>query len=281
MFSQNIYNTMGKLKEIITSAQAILEIDNIFAKIVIAIIALFIAWNFINFSISLMNKTLSKRNFDETLQPFLLNVFLWIFRGVTFIAIASYLGIETTSLIALLGAIGFAIGMALQGALGNLAGGVLILLNRPYKVGDLVEMQDHIGNVKEIQVFNTILLSPENKTVIMPNGAVSNGNIVNYTIEGLIRVDLSIGVSYNADIKKSKEILLKVMNENPDVLETPPAFVGVSELADSSVNLVVRPYTTPEKYWDVYFNIYESAKEALDNASIEIPYPQVDIHLNK
>lgn len=250
-------------------------------KIVLTFFGFIIAWYIINIASAKLKNFLNKKDYDKTIIPFTLSLFTWALRAGLFIFIASYLGFETTSFVALLGAFGFAFGMALQGALGNLAGGVLILANRPYKVGDLVEMQGHIGNVKEIQIFNTILTSPENKTVILPNGAVSNGNIVNYTIEGMIRVDLTIGISYNANIQKAKEVLIKVMKSDKNVLQEPEPFVGVLELADSSVYLAVRPYAKPEFYWDVYFAIYEKSKNALDSENIEIPFPQMDVHLEK
>lgn len=272
---------MNKIKELLAPLNDMLQTDSIITKLIIAFILLITGWNLISLFMGIFKKSLLKRNFDKTLLPFLSNILLWTLRVVLFISVASYLGVETTSFVAILGAISFAIGMALQGALGNFAGGVLILLNRPYKVGDLVSMQDSIGVVKEIQMFNTILLSPENKTVILPNGAVANGNITNYTVEGVIRVDLTVGISYDADIKKAKEIILQVLNSNSDVLKTPAAFVGVHELGDSSINLAVRPYTTPDKYWDVYFEMYEEIKYALDKEGVEIPYPQMDIHMNK
>lgn len=180
---------MTKIKELLTPLNDMLQSDSFFTKIIIALVLLIIGWNIVSLLVAVLRKTLTKRNFDKTLLPFMSNLVLWALRVILFITIASYLGIETASFIAIIGAISFAIGLALQGALGNFAGGVLILLNRPYKVGDLVEMQDNIGVVTEIQIFNTILLSLENKTVILPNGAVSNGNITNYTVEGLIRVD--------------------------------------------------------------------------------------------
>lgn len=272
---------MNKIKELIAPLNNVLQSDSFFIKILIALVLFIIGWNVVSLLVSFTRKTLAKRNFDDTLLPFLSNILLWTLRVILFITVASYLGIETASFIAIIGAVSFAIGLALQGALGNFAGGVLILLNRPYKVGDLVEMQDNIGVVKEIQMFNTILLSPENKTIILPNGAVSNGSITNYTVEGLIRVDLSVGISYGADIKKAKDIILEVMNANPNVLKTPAAFVGVSELGDSSVNLAVRPYADPSKYWDVYFSVYEELKNALDKGGIEIPFPQMDVNLSK
>lgn len=272
---------MEKVQEIINQVNGMLQTDSILAKIAITLVLLFIGWNLISFITKLLVKTLEKQKIDKTLLPFINSLVLWLLRAILLIIVASHIGLETTSFVALIGAVGFAIGMALQGALANFAGGVLILLNKPYKVGDVIESKGHIGTVKEIQIFNTILLSPENKTIILPNGAVANNDIVNYTAEGLIRVDLSIGISYDADIKKAKEVLLDVMAKNPNVLKEPAAFVGVSELGDSSVNLAVRPYTTPDKYWDVYFSIYEDGKNALGVARVEIPYPHLEVNLKK
>ena len=173
-----------------------------------------------------------------------------------------------------------AVGLALQGSLSNFAGGVLIMIFKPYKLGDLIEAQGVIGAVTEIDIFNTRMVSPDNKRVIVPNGAMANGNIVNYTAEGKIRVDVVIGVDYNSDIKQTKTVLIEVLCSHPLVLENPQPFVGVSELADSSINFVVRPYCKPEDYWQVYFDTYENAKLALDKAGIEIPYPHM-VHISQ
>lgn len=272
---------MEKIQELFAPIIATLQTDSIFAKIIITILMFFVGLNVISLVTKIFSNTLKKRNFDKTLQPFVSNLILWGLRTFLFITTASYLGVETTSFVALLGALGFAIGMAMQGALANFAGGVIILVTKPYKIEDLVEMQDSLGIVKEIKLFNTILLSPENKTIILPNGAVSNGNITNYTVEGLIRVDLSVGISYTADIQKAKDVIMQVLQADERVLKTPAPFVGVVELGDSSVNLAVRPYSNPDNYWDVYFNINEKMKIALDKANIEIPFPQMDIHLDK
>ena len=155
------------------------------------------------------------------------------------------------------------------------------MLFKPFKVGDIIEAQGHIGKVNEINIFVTVLLNGQNKTIILPNAAVSNGSIVNYSTEGVIRVDMVIGISYESNIKKAKEVLLNVLNNHPKVLQDPAPFVGVSELADSSVNLVVRPYSKSEDYWTVLFEIYEMGKEALDAEGISIPFPQMDVHLDK
>ena len=226
-----------------------------------------------------LRKLMRKRNIDESLIPFLVTLTDIALKAMLIVSVASMFGIETTSFVAVLGAAGLAVGLALQGALQNFAGGVLILIFKPYKVGDLIEAQGEKGTVKEIQIFVTILLTPENKTVIIPNGAISNGNITNYTKQGVIRVDTVFGISYDSDIKKAKEILLKILTDHPKTLRDPAPFVGVKELADSSVNLAVRAYSIPANYWEVYFDVYEAGKIALDNGGITIPFPQVDVHM--
>ena len=163
--------------------------------------------------------------------------------------------------------------MALQGSLANFAGGVLIMIFKPFKIGDLISAQGEIGVVKEIEIFTTKLNSPENKEIIIPNGTLSNGNITNFSTEGKLRVDLTIGIGYDEDIKKAKAVLLKALTDNSQVLSEPAPSVNVSELADSSVNFAVRPWATTADYWDVYFGTLEKCKIALDEAGIEIPYP--------
>ena len=222
---------------------------------------------------------MAKGSYDISLQKFLLNLVTWGLKIFLIITVISTLGVETTSLAAVIAAAGLAVGLALQGSLSNFAGGVLIMIFKPYKIGDLIEAQGVLGVVKEIEIFTTKMVSPENKLIIVPNGAMANGNIVNYTAEGKIRVDTVIGVGYDEDIKKTKEVLLEVLTSNPKVLQDPAPSVNVMELADSSVNFAVRPFCKPEDYWDVYFATYENSKIALDKAGIEIPYPHsVEIH---
>ncbi len=248
-------------------------------KIIGAIIIWIIGSWVIKKLIKTTKKVMSKRDYDESLQKFLLNLLSWIFKIVLIIVVLGTMGVETTSFAAILAAAGLAIGMALQGSFGNFAGGVLIMIFKPFKIGDLIEAQGEIGVVKEIEIFTTKLTGLSNREIIIPNGSLSNGNIINYTTEGTRRVDLTFGVSYDADIKKTKEILMQVLTSNPKVLKTPEPTVNVSELADSSVNFAVRPWCNAEHYWDVYFETTENVKEALDAAGIEIPYPhQVEIH---
>lgn len=229
----------------------------------------------------LLKNVMNKKHYDESLQKFLANLVSWGLKIFLIIMVISTLGVETTSLAAVIAAAGLAVGLALQGSLSNFAGGVLLIIFKPYKIGDLIEAQGALGVVKEIEIFTTKMTTPENKLAIIPNGAMANGNIINYTAEGNIRVDTTIGVGYDEDIKKTKEVLMEVLTANPLVLQDPAPSVNVSELADSSVNFAVRPFCKPEHYWDVYFGTLENCKLALDKAGIEIPYPhQVEIRKN-
>jgi len=223
-------------------------------------------------------KVMSKSKYDESLQRFLLSMVSWVLKIFLILVVIGQLGINITTFAAVIAAAGLAVGLALQGSLSNFAGGVLIMIFKPYKIGDLIEAQGVLGNVKEIEIFTTKLITPQNKLAIVPNGAMANGNIINYTAEGKMRVDTTIGIGYGEDIKKAKEVLLAVLESNTKVLKDPAPSVNVSELADSSVNFAVRPFCVPEDYWAVYFETLENCKLALDKAGIEIPYPhQVEI----
>lgn len=248
-------------------------------KLVTAIIIYIIGMWVIKRVVRGTRTVMSKSKYDESLQKFLLNLFSWALKIFLVIIVISRLGVDVTTFAAVIAAAGLAVGLALQGSLSNFAGGVLLMIFKPYKIGDLIEAQGVLGVVKGIEIFTTKLVTPQNKLAIVPNGAMANGNIINYTSEGKMRVDTVIGVGYGEDIKKTKEVLLKVLTSNPKVLEDPAPSVNVMELADSSVNFAVRPFCKPEDYWDVYFNTYENCKLALDAAGIEIPYPhQVEIH---
>ncbi|WP_459212727.1 mechanosensitive ion channel family protein [Aquimarina rhabdastrellae] len=221
-----------------------------------------------------------KRNYDESLQKFLVNLLGWVFKILLILAVLANLGVETTSFAAIIAAAGLAIGMALQGSLSNFAGGVLIMVFKPFKIGDVIEAQGVIGKVKEIEIFTTKILTPQNREAIVPNGTLSNGNIINYTAEGTLRVDMNIGIGYGDDIKKAKDVLMSLLENNPKVLKDPAPTVAVSELGDNAINLVVRPFTNAEHYWDVHFETLETAKNALDEAGISIPFPQRDVHIH-
>jgi len=247
-------------------------------NVIVALLILIIGLWLVKKIVKLTKKIMGKRGVDVTLQKFLGDLIGWILKILIFITAISQVGVETTSFIAILGAAGLAVGLALQGSLANFAGGALIMIFKPFKVGDLIEAQGEIGVVKEIEIFTTKLTGLSNKQIIIPNGTLSNGNIINYTVLGTRRVDFTFGVSYDADIKQTKEVLMEVIKNHPNVLKEPAPSVNVSELADSSVNFAVRPWCKSEDYWTVYFDVMEAAKLALDKAGIEIPYPhQVEI----
>ncbi|MCL7762262.1 mechanosensitive ion channel [Polaribacter sp. Z014] len=249
-------------------------------KILVALAILIIGLIVIKLIVKASRKAMEKGGIDVTLQKFLGNLIGWGLKILLIIAVISKLGVETTSFAAILAAAGLAVGLALQGSLANFAGGVLIMVFKPFKLGDLVEAQGEVGVVKEIEIFTTKLTGLSNKEIIIPNGILSNGNIVNYSTEGTRRVDLTIGVSYDADIKKTKEVLMNVLTSHPKILKDPAPGVTVSELADSSVNFAVRPWCKTADYWTVYFDVTENVKLALDKAGIEIPYPH-QVNLKK
>jgi small conductance mechanosensitive channel len=249
-------------------------------KIIGAILIYIIGSWVIKKLVGVSRKGMTKQEYDESLKKFLLSLVKWALTIFLIITVISTLGVETTSFAALIAAAGLAIGLALQGSLSNFAGGVLLIIFKPYKIGDLIEAQGVLGNVKEIEIFTTKLITPQNKLAIIPNGAMANGNIINYTTEGKMRVDTTVGVSYDSDLQKTKDALLAMLVVNPKVLKDPAPSVNVSELADSSVNLAVRPFCKPEDYWDVYFATIEGTKKALDSAGIEIPYPH-EVQINK
>ena len=248
-------------------------------KIILAIIVLIIGLRLIKFAIKILNKGFDKRDIDPTLRPFISNLLSWGLKVLLFVSVAGMIGIANTSFVAIIGAAGLAIGFALQGTLANFAGGVLILIFKPFKVGDLIEAQGYLGVVEEIEIFVTKILTPDNRLVILPNGALSNGSMKNLTAKGEVRVDLTVGIAYDEDIKAARKLLLEVMEKHDKVLKDPEPMVGVAELADSAINLAVRPWCHPDDYWDVYFEVLEGSKEALDQAGITIPFPQRDVHL--
>jgi small conductance mechanosensitive channel len=247
-------------------------------KLISAILIWIIGSWMIKMIIKGFRKAMNKAAYDESLKKFLINLVSWAFKIVLIIVVLGTVGVETTSFAAILAAAGLAIGLALQGSLGNFAGGVLIMIFKPIKIGDLIEAQGEVGVVKEIEIFTTKLTGLSNKEIIIPNGALSNGNIVNYSTAGTRRVDLVYGVGYDSDIKLTKAVFDKVLSAHPKILKEPAPTVALSELGDSSLNFVVRPWCNAEDYWTVYFDITEQVKEALDTAGIEIPYPhQVEI----
>jgi small conductance mechanosensitive channel len=244
-----------------------------------AIITLVIGLWVIKWTVKLVDRVMVRSKVDDSLRPFLKSLTSALLKVMLIISIMTMLGIAMTSFIAVLGAAGLAVGMALSGTLQNFAGGVMILLFKPFKVGDFIEAQGYSGVVKEIQIFVTILTTPDNKTIIIPNGGLSNGSMINYSTRTTRRVDWTIGVAYGESIDKVRKVIRKLIDEDLRILEEPASFIKVSELADSSVNFTVRGWVKADDYWDVYFDMNEKIYTTFEKEGIGIPYPQMDVHV--
>lgn len=265
------------MENVIAKAQELLSVFGlkILAAIVIFIIGRWVAKFLKNTSVKLMTRS----KVDPTLVTFLGHVTYIALLTFVILAALGQLGIQTTSFIAVIGAAGLAIGLALQGSLSNFAAGVLMIIFRPFKVDDLIEGAGILGTVEEIQIFTTQLKTPDNKTVIIPNAKLTSDNIINYTVKPTRRVDLVFGVSYTDDIDKVKGVISDVLSQDSRILKDPPPTIGLLEMADSSVNFAVRPWVKPDDYWEVYFDINEKMKKRFDAEDISIPFPQRDLHV--
>jgi len=228
-----------------------------------------------------VKKLMQSRNMDASLVPFISSLVDIALKAMVVISALGMLGIQMTSFIAILGAAGLAVGMALSGTLQNFAGGVMILIFKPFKVGDFIDAQGHMGVVKEIQIFNTILTTPDNKTIIIPNGGLSTGSMVNFSTQLTRRVDWTFGIAYGDDADKAKEVLHRLVTSDERVLKDPEPFIALSELADSSVNFVVRAWVNPADYWGVFFDMNEKVYKTFGKEGLNIPFPQMDVHLDK
>jgi small conductance mechanosensitive channel len=247
---------------------------------ILAIVVLLIGLRIIKAIERGIGRGMEKRDVDVSLRPFLMSVTNVMLKVVLVISVISMIGVETTSFIAVLGAAGLAVGLALSGTLQNFAGGILILILKPFKVGDFVEAQGFTGSVSSIQIFATILKTPDNRTIIIPNGALSTGAVTNYSTEALRRVDMEFGIGYSDDIDKAKAVLNKLIIDDSRILKEPEPRVILSALAASSVNFKVRVWTEAADYWDIFFDFHEKVKKAFDKESIGIPFPQMDVHVH-
>lgn len=250
-------------------------------KIVIAAAILIIGMWITKRLVKRINKVLTKGDMDPSLKTFLTSLTSVGLKALIVVSAIGQLGIEMTSFVAILGAAGLAVGMAFSGTLSNFAGGVMLLVFKPFKVGDFVEVQGESGTVSEILIFNTILKTTDNKVIILANGAVANGTITNFTKADKRRVDWSFGIAYGDDLKSAKDLLAKFISEDDRILTDPEPFIGLGELADSSVNITVRVWTKTEDYWPVFFDMNERVYNEFDAAGLSIPFPQVDVHLQK
>ena len=250
-------------------------------NIISALVILFIGNLIVKAVANSVAKVLQKKKMDRAVVEFIHGLVRYLLFVIVLIAALGRLGVQTASVVAVIGAAGLAVGLALQGSLSNFAAGVLIVAFRPFKSGDYVEIGGVAGSVDSIQIFQTVLTTPDNKMVVVPNGNVIGGSITNYSRHDTRRIDLMIGVSYSADLQKTKELLTKICESDERVLKEPGVQVGVHTLADSSVNFVVRPWVSTADYWNVYFDLMQAIKEGLDQEGIEIPFPQMDVHMNK
>ncbi len=251
---------------------------NYSGKLTLALLTLIIGWWLINTLTRKVGGLLEGRNVDRALHTFIRSLAGIVLKVLLLVSVASMVGVETTSFIAAIGAAGLAIGLALQGSLANFAGGVLILLFRPFRAGDWIEAQGVSGSVDAIQIFHTTLKTADNKVVIVPNGSLSNGHITNYSREPKRRAEIKVGIDYASDIKKAREVLLKIA-EDPRVLRDPEPVVHVLGLGESSVDLSLRVWVETGDFWPVTFAFTEQVKERLDEAGIGIPFPQRVVHL--
>ncbi|MDW6001913.1 small-conductance mechanosensitive channel MscS [Vibrio mangrovi] len=250
-------------------------------NIIAAILILFFGNILVKVVAGSISKVLHRKEMDPAVVEFIHGLVRYLLFVIVLIAALGRIGVQTASVVAVIGAAGLAVGLALQGSLSNFAAGILIVAFRPFKSGDYVEVAGVAGSVESIQIFQTVLKTPDNKMVVVPNSAIIGGAITNYSRHATRRIDLVIGVSYSADLQKTKQILRETVERDERVLKDPDITIGVHALADSSVNFVVRPWVKTADYWAVYFDLLMNIKEALDANDIEIPFPQMSVHLNK
>ncbi|MGB5192038.1 MAG: mechanosensitive ion channel domain-containing protein [Polyangiales bacterium] len=246
-----------------------------------ALVVLIVGWIAAKWIRASMTKALTKRDVDDTLVPFLSSLVYYLVLAFVVIAVLGMFGVEATSMVAVLGAAGLAVGLAMQGTLSNFAAGVMLLIFRPFKVGDFVDAGGVAGSVVEIAIFSTTLHSPDNVRITVPNTAIYGAVIKNFSANDTRRNDMVIGIGYNDDIGRAIEVLQRCLDSDPRVLKDPEPVIAVSELGDSSVNLVVRPWCTKEDYWGLRFDLTRKMKEEIEAAGCSIPFPQTDVHLHK
>lgn len=250
-------------------------------KLLGAIVALVIGLWIIKILVKAINKLMTKSKMDPSLSGFLGSMTSILLKTLLIISVLGMMGVQMTSFIAILGAAGLAVGMALSGTLQNFAGGVMILLFKPFKVGDLIEAEGYLGIVKEIQIFVTILTTLDNKTIIIPNAGLSSNSLTNFSTQPTRRVDWSFGIAYGNSYDKAKELILNLVREDQRIFKDPEPFIALGELADSSVNLTVRVWVKAEDYWGVFFDMNEKFYKNADKAGLSIPFPQMDVHMDK
>ncbi|MBQ9734253.1 MAG: mechanosensitive ion channel [Clostridia bacterium] len=254
---------------------------NTIARIIIALVIMFVSFKLINMIARRIEKKAGQKNADKTIMKTLAYILRLGLKIVVTICLVGFLGIDTSGLTALVASLGVCIGLAVNGALSNLAGGVLIILTRPFKVDDYIEAQGHAGTVVDIHITNTKLLTPDNKVIYLPNGALANGDIVNYSEKDLRRVDMQFSIGYSDDFEKAKDVIKEICEKHELVLKDQAIFVRVAEHGASSINIKARVWVKSDDYWTVYFDVTESVKKAFDEQGIEIPFNQLDVRIKK
>lgn len=272
-----VVNELTKLNELVPQFRE--QLLAYAPKILLAIITLVVGLRLIKVLDRGIDKVMRVKAYDSSLRSFLISLSDIILKVALVISVIGILGVETTSFIAVLGSAGLAIGLALQGSLSNFAGGVMLLLFKPFREGDYIKAQDFEGTVRELNVFHTILSTIDNKRVILPNGPVANGAITNFTSAGTRRADMTFGIGYGDDIKKAKDILWELIKADSRVLSDPEPLVVVHSLGDSSVNLQIRVWAKTDEYWGFYFDMQEKVKLTFDERGVSIPFPQRDLHI--
>lgn len=248
-------------------------------KLLLGLIVLFIVFKIINGIAKRFKKRMEKKNRDKTITQVVYKVIRLGGKGLVFLAFLGFIGIDTAGIGTIIASLGVGVGLAVQGSLGNLAGGLVILIMRPFKLGDFITAQGESGTVEEIKIFYTYIITPDNKVVMIPNGTLANGSIVNYSTKDLRRVDFEFSISYDEDFEKAKKVIYDVIENTENVLMDPAPFVRVISHGESTINIVTRVWTENANYWAVYFDMMESIKKSFDNSNIEIPYNQLDVHI--
>ncbi|MHC5211998.1 MAG: mechanosensitive ion channel family protein, partial [Planctomycetota bacterium] len=282
-------DTLGQLTDVPTDLEGLAgwiqvaqdKLIEFLPSLFAAVVILVLGWLVSKLITSLVRKALGKGKLDGTLINFLASMLYMLLMMFVVISAITKLGVNTTSFVAILGAAGFAIGFAMQGSLSNFAAGVMMMIFRPIRQGDLVEAGGVLGKVGEVGVFATVINTLENKKAIIANSSITGGNIINYTANGMLRVDMTFGIGYGDDIDKAISIMRGILDADERVLKEPAHTVALYEHGDSSVNFVCRPYVTPENYWAVWFDTHAAVKKAFDEQGVSIPFPQRDVHLFK
>jgi small conductance mechanosensitive channel len=250
-------------------------------KVILSLIIWFVGGWVIKTLVYGFERMMDKREIDPTLKPFVKGLVSVLLKVLLVVSVLGTLGIQMTSFVAIIGAAGLAVGLALSGTLQNFAGSVIILIFKPYKIGDFIETQSFKGTVSEIHIFNTVLKTPDNKTIIIPNGKLSNSAMINFSTEPLRRVDWVFGIAYGDDLEKAKQVITRLANEDERILKDPPLFLALSELGNSSVNITVRAWVSAPEYWNVFFQLNEQVYKVFEQEGLNIPFPQMDVHLHK